>query len=80
MDDSLVVKGWCSKVGYWSPEPSDVQKRAADLRSWLYERSEKLVSSLILRLEIVCAHTACFSRMSRVTFAIPADELLSRSS
>ncbi|KAF2133664.1 phosphoglycerate mutase-like protein [Dothidotthia symphoricarpi CBS 119687] len=35
-----VKEGWNSKTRYWAPDKIRVQQRAADLRTWLYLRSE----------------------------------------
>ncbi|ORY14653.1 histidine phosphatase superfamily [Clohesyomyces aquaticus] len=35
-----VVEGWNSKTGYWGHNKAAVTKRAADLRSWLFQRPE----------------------------------------
>ncbi|OXV06131.1 hypothetical protein Egran_06101 [Elaphomyces granulatus] len=39
-DFSLVEDGWNSKAGRYAPDHEAVKRRAADLRSWLYQRSE----------------------------------------
>ncbi|ETN38223.1 uncharacterized protein HMPREF1541_06254 [Cyphellophora europaea CBS 101466] len=43
IDYDGVEEGWNSKKGYWGPEKEAVEKRAADMRAWLYERSEKTI-------------------------------------
>ncbi|KAF2466626.1 phosphoglycerate mutase-like protein [Lindgomyces ingoldianus] len=35
-----VEEGWNVKSGYWAPCKSKITQRAADLRSWLFRRSE----------------------------------------
>lgn len=43
VDFSAVEEGWNSKEGRWAPDRATVQKRAAKLRSWLYNRKEEIV-------------------------------------
>lgn len=43
VDFSLVEEGWNSKQGKWGPDRATVQKRAAKLRSWLFNRKEAVV-------------------------------------
>ncbi|KAI4736421.1 PGAM-domain-containing protein [Aureobasidium sp. EXF-12298] len=43
VDFSLVEEGWNSKEGKWAPDRATVQKRAAKLRSWLFNRKEEVV-------------------------------------
>lgn len=43
IDASHVTKGWNSKKGYWAYEKEAISKRAADLRSFLLQRSEKQI-------------------------------------
>jgi broad specificity phosphatase PhoE len=45
VDYSAVEEDWNSKVGYWSADPAVVQKRAADMRAWLFTRPESRVGS-----------------------------------
>jgi hypothetical protein len=37
----------CAQYGYWAADKATVQRRAADLRMWLYARPEPHVSTLI---------------------------------
>ncbi|KAF2186202.1 phosphoglycerate mutase-like protein [Zopfia rhizophila CBS 207.26] len=37
----MVEEGWNSKSGYWAPEQQALTKRASDLRSWLFRRTEE---------------------------------------
>lgn len=43
LDYEGVVDGWNSKEGYWGPDKAVVEQRAADMRSWLFERPEKTI-------------------------------------
>ncbi|KAI4817324.1 PGAM-domain-containing protein [Aureobasidium sp. EXF-8845] len=43
VDFGLVEEGWNSKEGKWAPDRATVQKRAAKLRSWLFNRKEEIV-------------------------------------
>jgi len=43
IDFGLVEEGWNSKEGKWAPDRATVQKRAAKLRSWLFDRKEEVV-------------------------------------
>lgn len=43
MDYGLVEDGWNSKKGYWGPDKAAVERRAADLRAWLFARPEKTI-------------------------------------
>ncbi|THY90442.1 PGAM-domain-containing protein [Aureobasidium pullulans] len=43
VDFSAAEEGWNSKEGRWAPDRATVQKRAAKLRSWLYNRKEEIV-------------------------------------
>ncbi|KAJ8119099.1 hypothetical protein OPT61_g65 [Boeremia exigua] len=43
IDASHVTKGWNSKKGYWAYERDAISTRAADLRSFLLQRSEKQI-------------------------------------
>jgi len=43
VDFGLVEEGWNSKEGKWAPDRATVQKRAAKLRSWLFDRKEEVV-------------------------------------
>ncbi|EUC27948.1 hypothetical protein COCVIDRAFT_37469 [Bipolaris victoriae FI3] len=43
IDASAVTPGWNSKDGYWAYEKTAISKRAADLRSWLFQRPEAQV-------------------------------------
>ncbi|KAF2468576.1 phosphoglycerate mutase-like protein [Lindgomyces ingoldianus] len=38
-----VEDGWNSKTGYWASEKAAIEKRAADLRTWLFQRPESHV-------------------------------------
>jgi len=40
IDLSLVHEGWNSKTGIYAPDREAVKRRAASLRSWLFQRSE----------------------------------------
>ncbi|OAL53706.1 hypothetical protein IQ07DRAFT_584343 [Pyrenochaeta sp. DS3sAY3a] len=41
VDASAVTEGWNNKEGgYWAYEKGAISKRAADLRNWLFQRSE----------------------------------------
>jgi predicted transcriptional regulator len=37
----LVVDGWDSKEGQWSPDESSLAMRACKMREWLKEREEE---------------------------------------
>jgi broad specificity phosphatase PhoE len=41
LDFGLVVDGWSSKEGEWSPDETSLAKRAAKMRTWLKEREEE---------------------------------------
>ncbi|KAH6632934.1 phosphoglycerate mutase family protein-like protein [Boeremia exigua] len=43
IDASHVTEGWNGKKGYWAYEKDAILKRAADLRSFLQQRSEKQI-------------------------------------
>ncbi|KAH0284259.1 phosphoglycerate mutase family protein-like protein [Aureobasidium namibiae CBS 147.97] len=43
VDFNLVEAGWNSKDGKWAPDRATIQKRAAKLRSWLFNRKEEVV-------------------------------------
>ncbi|KAI5266523.1 PGAM-domain-containing protein [Aureobasidium subglaciale] len=43
VDFEAVEAGWNSKEGKWASDRATVQKRAAKLRSWLYNRKEESV-------------------------------------
>ncbi|KAI5205048.1 PGAM-domain-containing protein [Aureobasidium subglaciale] len=43
VDFGAIEEGWNSKEGKWAPDRATVQKRAAKLRSWLYNRREESV-------------------------------------
>ncbi|KAF1352635.1 phosphoglycerate mutase family protein-like protein [Lizonia empirigonia] len=43
IDASHVTEGWNSKKGYWAYERDAISKRAADLRRFLMQRSEKQI-------------------------------------
>lgn len=60
MDYSLVVDGWDTKQGEWSPDETSLAMRACKMRKWLKEREEEEIivvthggNSLIWTVDVV---------------------------
>jgi broad specificity phosphatase PhoE len=60
LDYSLVVDGWDSKEGEWSPDETSLAMRACKMREWLKEREEEEIivvthggNSTILTVDVV---------------------------